>query len=156
MRSHNDPAAISGDPADFADRSKVAVLCDWGSCATYVRIWRGIQATVLDCPAWCQFCLQFPSTLWLSEGMSGQLRVHEQLSIVHRCASARGTDSTMKWLIAMAIIAIQIVFRYNPTFYRTNFLRRFWLLLVWNVILCSRCCKSLKYDTIVFYVLEKM
>ena len=30
MRSHNDPAAISGDLADFPDRSEVAVLCDWG------------------------------------------------------------------------------------------------------------------------------
>ena len=30
MRSHNDPAAISGDLVDFADRSEVAVLCDWG------------------------------------------------------------------------------------------------------------------------------
>ena len=30
MRSRNDPAAISGDLADFADRSEVAVLCDWG------------------------------------------------------------------------------------------------------------------------------
>ena len=30
MRSHNDPAAISGDLADFADRSDVANLCDWG------------------------------------------------------------------------------------------------------------------------------
>ena len=30
MRSHNDPAAISGDLADFADRSEVAILCDWG------------------------------------------------------------------------------------------------------------------------------
>ena len=30
QRSHNDPAAISGDLADFADRSEVAVLCDWG------------------------------------------------------------------------------------------------------------------------------
>ena len=30
MRSHNEPAAISGDLADFADRSEVAILCDWG------------------------------------------------------------------------------------------------------------------------------
>ena len=30
MRSHNDPAAISGDLVDFADRSEVAVLCDCG------------------------------------------------------------------------------------------------------------------------------
>ena len=30
MRFHNDPAAISGDLADFADRGEVAVLCDWG------------------------------------------------------------------------------------------------------------------------------
>ena len=30
VRSHNDPAAISGDLANFADRSEVAVLCDWG------------------------------------------------------------------------------------------------------------------------------
>ena len=30
MRSHNDPAAISGDLAEFADRSEVAVLCECG------------------------------------------------------------------------------------------------------------------------------
>ena len=30
MRSYNDPVAISGDLADFADRSEVAILCDWG------------------------------------------------------------------------------------------------------------------------------
>ena len=30
LRSHNVPAAISRDLADFADRSEVAILCDWG------------------------------------------------------------------------------------------------------------------------------
>ena len=38
MRSHNDPAAISGDLADFADRSEVAVLGDWGT-----PVWRGLK-----------------------------------------------------------------------------------------------------------------
>ena len=35
VRFHNDPAAISGDLADFADRSEVAVLCDWGITHMY-------------------------------------------------------------------------------------------------------------------------
>ena len=42
VRSHNDPAAISGDLADFADRSEVTVLCDWGISTIH------IAATKLD------------------------------------------------------------------------------------------------------------
>ena len=38
VRSHNDPAAISGDLADFADRSEVAVLCDWGITGIYASL----------------------------------------------------------------------------------------------------------------------
>ena len=60
VRSHNDPAAISGDLADFADRSEVAVLCDWGitdhngavdlvSCCVWVlQIW--LQNVLIEIP----------------------------------------------------------------------------------------------------------
>ena len=43
MRSHNDPATISGDLADFADRSEVAVLCDWELMTLLVRRWSEID-----------------------------------------------------------------------------------------------------------------
>ena len=53
MSSRKDPAAISGNLADFADRSEVAVLCDWGinnlfkltskkaSSPAVISIWEG-------------------------------------------------------------------------------------------------------------------
>ena len=52
MRSHNDPAAISGDLADFADRSEVAVLCDWG-ITHFILSMHDSQARINGCQhAW--------------------------------------------------------------------------------------------------------
>ena len=65
VRSHNDPAAISGDLADFADRSEVVVLCDWGITSAHPIMVTLVNIMVMN--GWLtpiSFHVNRPSHFW--------------------------------------------------------------------------------------------
>ena len=54
---HMDRSLLCNFMGFLTIRVMVMTYGNSAACVAYVRIWWGIQATVLDCSAWFQFCL---------------------------------------------------------------------------------------------------